>query len=247
MARFLIWVVFFPQGSGSVSGFYVYFLWQDLIHTAHQITTHTLKMTPAFPLHGCLDEELDYISSALQKICICVCVGLRSNGISIIPHQCPWVPQEALLTLLGNISPPCLLWQRGIGFSPWTEVGGRKMIRYFAGEKLFVTYLHLCLAFTWSVQDSPRHSKTCKLNPTAISFHIVNKRYLWFPVLIKQNVIFKTRYILNGGNINNENIGICGKFHNPFRKCLWPRSWVQLYFSWEKNISKKTPVWNKTH
>lgn len=28
----------------------------------------------------CLDEELDYVSNALQKIRTYVCVGLRSNG-----------------------------------------------------------------------------------------------------------------------------------------------------------------------
>lgn len=161
--------------------FGVYFLWQDLIHTAHQIRTRSLKMTSAFPLRGHLDEELDYTSSGLQKISIYVCVGLRSNGISIIPHRCPWVPQKALLILLGNISPLCLLWQRGIGFSPWTGVGGWKIPSPLLEKSCLSHTCSICstvLVFAQSFQDSPRHSKTFKLNPMAISFHIVNKSYL---------------------------------------------------------------------
>lgn len=109
----------------------------------------------------------------------------------------------------------------------------------FAGEKLLVEYLPLWLAFAWSFQDFLRHPETSKLRPMAMSFHIVDKSYMWFPVLIRRDAIFKTRYILNGGNINNESTGFSGKFHNPSRKCLWPRSWLQLYFSWEKIFPKK--------
>lgn len=147
---------------------------------------------------------------------------------------------KRLCWLFWGISVLLVSFSKGNGLLSLDWAGRTENAHLFAGENLLLEYLQLWLGFAWSFQDSPRYSETCELNPMAISFHIVNKSYLWFPVLIKQNAIFKTRYILNGGNINNENIGICGKFHNPFRKCLWPRSRVQLYFSWEKNISKKT-------
>lgn len=127
MERFLIWVVFLPQGSGSVSGFWCLFSVAGF--DSHCPSNHNtyIKDDSSLPFVGIFGWGIRLYFKCFAKICIYVCVGLRSNGISIIPHRYPCVPQEVLLNLLGNICPPCLLWQRAIGFSPWARVGWWKM------------------------------------------------------------------------------------------------------------------------
>lgn len=155
--RFLICVVFIAQDSGSVSGFWCLFSVAGFDSYCPSNHNMYIKDDSSLPFEGvwCLDEELDYISNDFQKIYIYVCVGLRSNGISIIPHQCPWMQQEALLTVLGIISLPRLLKQREWASLPGLGWEDRKCPSFCWGKSaswIPAVMTGLCMIF-------PRFSK----------------------------------------------------------------------------------------
>lgn len=76
--RFLIWVVFLPQGTGSVSGFWCLFSVAEFDSYCPSNHNMYIKDDSSLPFPGvrCLDEELDHISIALRNY-ISMCVLAR--------------------------------------------------------------------------------------------------------------------------------------------------------------------------